>query len=91
MTLPLPPGRTRVVEHAPGVSFVEVTTGLAYEDGYRIEVRWSEEDEAWLAVLTGCASMDPAFGCGDTREHALLDLACCLASLCEAIAEPPAP
>lgn len=60
-------------------------------DGHHtVTVRW--DGESWCACLTGLDlsrhSVTAPLGHGMTKEDALLDLACSLAALCEAVAVP---
>lgn len=59
--------------------------GVDYTDGYRVTVGWSEEDEAWIAELSGCQAEPNPIGDGQTQELALCALACSLACLADAL------
>ena len=92
MSNPLPAGRTRVVSEAPGALMLEVTTGIAYKDGYEIRAWWEDEPEGsphypgyWCAKLTGMKDGQDALGTGDSRDKAVLDLCCALACLADAL------
>jgi hypothetical protein len=72
----------RVHEVAKNQFWVE--QGLEYDDGYRVTVGWSDEDNAWIARCSGLSTGD-ALADGPTREAALLDLACSLAATVDAV------
>ena len=57
---------------------------LDYSDFYRVTVGWSEEDDAWLARCSGVSTGD-VIGDGQSREEALLCLACALAATVDAV------
>ena len=65
-----------------GVGYVEFA--LDYTDGYRVTVGWSDEDDAWIARITGVSTGD-VLAHGDTKEEALLALACSAAATIDAI------
>lgn len=55
-----------------------------YTDGYRVTVGWSADDDAWIARLSGSRAGDQ-IGHGDTKEEALLSLACSLGCCIDAL------
>lgn len=71
-----------------GVGYVEF--GIDYADGYRVTVGWSDEDEAWIARITGVSTGD-VLAHGYTKEEALLALACSAAATIDAINDPLPP
>lgn len=75
----------KVAQVAPGFTYVEA--GIEYEDGYRVTVEWSAEDDAWIARCSGLSTGD-AIADGTTPIHALLDLACSLACVVDAVNDP---
>jgi|GEM_PF-5725824 len=77
----LPKGRT--TEIATGTFYHDPP--IDYTDGYRVTVGWSEEDKAWLAQVEGCAHDSACLADGPTKEAALLNLACSMASTLDAV------
>lgn len=65
-----------------GVGYVEF--GIDYSDGYRVTVGWSDEDDAWIARITGVSTGD-VLAHGDTKEEALLALACSASATIDAV------
>lgn len=65
----------------PGVTVVE--QGTTFANGYRVSVKWSEEDASWIAQCEGMKAFVPgyAFAMHPTSQMlALAELACVLAS-----------
>lgn len=76
-------GRTVLIGENTAVHEV----GINYEDGYRVTVGWSDEDDAWIARCSGVSTGD-VIADGVSKEMALLDLAISLASTIDAINQP---
>lgn len=87
MTTPTTPpaGMTagRTVEIAANSVYHEF--GIDFTDGVRVTVGWSEEDDAWIARVTGCAHDSACLADGPTKEAALLNLACAMAATLDAV------
>jgi hypothetical protein len=58
--------------------------GLDYTDGFRVTVGWSDDDNAWIARISGVSTGD-VIADGDTKEKALLALACSAAATIDAL------
>jgi hypothetical protein len=80
-------GRTTKI--AEGAFFIDPS--LDYTDGYRVTVGWSDEDEAWIAQVSGCVGDTACLAHGPTKESALLNLACAMAATLDAVSEPATP
>lgn len=72
----------RTVEIAPNTFILEAP--IDYTDGYRVTVGWSDEDEAWIAEVSG-HSAGHTLADGVSRESALCALACALSASMDAI------
>lgn len=82
------PGSSRLeCKGERGTLTARLECATEYQDGYRVTVSWSEEDDAWIATLHECKSEKEPIGVGATKEEALCALACSLACLADALHE----
>lgn len=78
-TSPSAPRTIRLAENT-----VHHESGVDYWDGYRVTVGWSEEDDAWIARISGTAAGE-CIADGVSKETALLALACSIAASMDAL------
>ncbi len=78
--------RVRTLTQEPGITVASIECPVAYEDGYRVSVGWSEEDDAWLARCEGMKT-GGVLADGPERETAALALCTSLAATADAIHE----
>jgi hypothetical protein len=67
----------------PHLHVTTIEQGTTFENGYRVTVSWSEEDQSWIATADGMRAFSPGLAIGlhpTSQLLALCELACALAA-----------